>query len=134
MKAGIRRLVRRRAGDRCEYCRIHQNDDPVLSFHVEHIIAKQHAGSDHPSNLAWSCHKCNRAKGPNLAGRIKDDIVPLFHPRRQRWKRHFRWLGPRIVGKTKTGKATMLVLDLNAPERIVVRKALIAVDLFPPAE
>jgi hypothetical protein len=132
MNAAIRELVRLRAGNRCEYCRMHQDDDPLLSFHVEHIIAKQHGGSNRLSNLAWSCHKCNRAKGPNLAGRVDDDIVPLFHPRRQKWRRHFRWLGARIVGRTKTGKATVAVLNLNAPERIVVRKALIAASLFPP--
>ena len=132
MNAATRRLVCRRAGNRCEYCRMHQDDDPHLAFHVEHIIAKQHFGSDRPSNLAWSCHKCNRAKGPNLSGRIKDDIVPLFHPRRQRWGRHFRWVGARIVGKTKTGKATVRVLNLNAPERVIVRMALRAAGKFPP--
>ena len=132
MNAALRRLVRRRAGNRCEYCRIHQQDDPHLSFHVEHIIAKKHLGGDHASNLAWSCHKCNRAKGPNLSGRIKGEIVPLFHPRHQKWNRHFRWSGPRILGTTKTGKATVAVLNLNAPERIIVRAALIMAGLFPP--
>ena len=131
MKAETRRLVRVRAGNRCEYCRMHHHDDPLLSFHVEHIIAKQHRGSDHPSNLAWSCHKCNRAKGPNLAGRLRDETVPLFHPRRQKWIRHFRLVGAKIVGRTKTGKATVLVLNLNAPERVSVRAALIAVGVFP---
>ena len=132
MKAALRRLVRLRAGNRCEYCRIHQSDDPFLTFHLEHIIAKKHHGSDRPSNLAWSCQKCNRAKGPNLAGRIKGKIVTLFHPRRQKWGRHFRWIGARIAGKTNAGKATVLVLDLNAPERIALRSALIATSTFPP--
>ena len=132
MKAATRRLVRLRADKRCEYCRMHQRDDPLLAFHVEHIIAKQHLGSDRLSNLAWSCHKCNRAKGPNLAGRLKDETVPLFHPRRQRWARHFRWVGAKIVGRTKTGKATVLVLNLNAPERVSVRAALIEAGIFPP--
>jgi hypothetical protein len=111
---------------------MHQNDDPLLTFHIEHIIAKQHGGSDHPSNLAWSCHKCNRAKGPNLAGYLGDENVPLYHPRRQSWHRHFRWIGPRLVGRTKSGKATVAVLKLNAPERLTVRAALIAAGVFPP--
>ena len=132
MNAATRRLVRRRAGNRCEYCRMHQDDDPLLSFHVEHVIAKQHRGTDHPSNLAWSCNKCNRAKGPNLSGRINDETVPLFHPRRQKWARHFRWVGPKVVGKTKTGKVTVLVLNLNAGERIILRETLIAAGMFPP--
>ena len=112
MNAATRRLVRRRAGNRCEYCQMHQDDDPLLTFHVEHVIAKQHRGDDRPSNLALSCNKCNRAKGPNLSGRIRDEIVPLFNPRRQKWARHFRWAGPKVVGKTKAGKATVLVLNL----------------------
>src|SRR5438132_1269061 len=111
---------------------MHQDDDPLLSFHVEHIIAKQHRGTDHPSNLAWSCNKCNRAKGPNLSGRVSDEIVPLFHPRRQKWVRHFRWVGPKIVGKTKTGRATVLVLNLNATERLILRETIMAAGTFPP--
>lgn len=111
---------------------MHQDDDPLLSFHVEHIIAKQHRGNDHPSNLDLSCNKCNRAKGPNLSGRLKGQIVPLFHPRRQRWSRHFRWLRARIVGRTKIGKATILVLNLNAPERLLLREVLMAAGKFPP--
>jgi hypothetical protein len=133
MKVALRRLVQRRAGNRCEYCRMHQDDDPVLCFHIEHIIARQHHGTDHPSNLAWSCHKCNRAKGPNLSGRVGGETVPLFHPRRQQWTRHFRWAGPRLLGRTKTGKATVRVFNLNAAERVSLRASLIAAGQFPPS-
>jgi hypothetical protein len=111
---------------------MHAHDDPYLTFHVEHIIAKQHRGKSGPGNLAWSCHKCNRAKGPNLSGRVDNEIVPLFHPRRQKWARHFRWIGAQIIGRTKTGKATVYVLNMNAPERIAVRLALIGAGVFPP--
>ena len=34
MKASVRRLVRRRADQRCEYCRLHESDQPLL-FHVD---------------------------------------------------------------------------------------------------
>ena len=43
MDAATRRLVLRRAGSRCEYCRLPQHAVD-LTFHVEHIIAKQHGG------------------------------------------------------------------------------------------
>ena len=46
-----RRQVLRRAGRRCEYCRLHEDDDPLFTFHIEQIIAKQHRGMDVP-NLA----------------------------------------------------------------------------------
>ena len=41
MNAATRRLVRERAEFRCEYCRIHEDDEPY-SFHLEHIIPKKH--------------------------------------------------------------------------------------------
>ena len=37
-------MVRDRAGDRCEYCLLRQQDDPFFRFHIEHIIPKQHSG------------------------------------------------------------------------------------------
>jgi hypothetical protein len=133
MDAATRRLVQERAGNRCEYCLIHQDDDPLFTFHVEHIIAKQHQGEDDPSNLALSCHNCNFAKGPNLAGYVEGKIIPLFHPRRQKWQRHFRWEGPKIVHRTKIGQATIAVLQLNAAHRIALRAALLAAGAFPPS-
>jgi 5-methylcytosine-specific restriction endonuclease McrA len=39
-----------------------------LSHHIEHIIAKQHGGSDDSENLALACHRCNVRGGPNLTG------------------------------------------------------------------
>jgi 5-methylcytosine-specific restriction endonuclease McrA len=51
-EAEKRRLVRERAGDRCEYCQLHQSDSPLASLHIEHIIPKKHGGSEEPSNLA----------------------------------------------------------------------------------
>jgi 5-methylcytosine-specific restriction endonuclease McrA len=68
MDEATRRLVWQRAGDRCEYCGMHQNHDLFFRFHIEHIVAKQHGGSDESSNLALACHHCNEHKGPNLSG------------------------------------------------------------------
>jgi hypothetical protein len=50
MDAATKRLVRQRAQERCEYCRLPQTAQPFVTFHVEHIIAKQHGGSDDPNN------------------------------------------------------------------------------------
>jgi hypothetical protein len=66
MKGSVRDFVRGRAEQRCEYCRLHESDQPLLSFHVEHIVAKKHHGSDNPDNLAWACLECNAAKSSNL--------------------------------------------------------------------
>jgi HNH endonuclease len=134
MKASTRALVRSRAGRRCEYCRLHESDLPLLPFHIEHIIARKHGGTGAPDKLAWSCHYCNLAKSSNLSGLdpVSGRIAALFHPRRQRWKRHFRWDGPRLVGRTAGGRATIAVLNINAPHRVDLRDFLIRAGLFPP--
>ncbi|HZN67072.1 MAG TPA: HNH endonuclease signature motif containing protein [Tepidisphaeraceae bacterium] len=121
--ADLRDLVRTRAGDRCEYCRIHQDDDLFFRFHVEHIIARQHGGETVDSNLALSCHHCNLHKGPNLAGidPTTGAVVTLYHPRTQSWVHHFERRGGAIVGLTATGRATVRVLAVNARDRIELR-------------
>src|SRR5437667_11691040 len=78
MDAALRAFVRERAGHRCEYCRLHEDDDDYLSFHVEHVIARQHGGSDDPDRLCWACAECNWAKGPNLAGLLGGKLYPLL--------------------------------------------------------
>jgi hypothetical protein len=134
MKASVRALVRSRAGRRCEYCRLHEDDLPLFSFHIEHILPKKHGGTDDPKLLAWSCHFCNLAKSSNLSGRdsLTGRIVVLFNPRRQRWHRQFEWDGPRLVGLTPCGRATIAVLNINAAHRIDLREFLIEAGLFPP--
>jgi 5-methylcytosine-specific restriction endonuclease McrA len=134
MTAALHRLVRWRADNRCEYCRLHQDEAAFARFHIEHITAKQHGGSNRADNLALACHRCNSFKGPNLSGidQLTKKIVPLFHPRRQQWARHFLWRGARVVGLSRTGRATIAVLNMNEPRRLAVRKALARVGLHPP--
>jgi hypothetical protein len=133
MKRSTRLFVRQRAGDRCEYCQLHESDRP-LGFHIEHIVAKKHRGSDDVNNLAWSCFECNLGKSSNLSGRdiVTGRIVVLFNPRRQRWARHFAWDGAVLAGLTPCGRATIDVLNINAPHRIELRELLIAGGVFPP--
>lgn len=125
MEPKTRELVRRRAGDRCEYCRLSQEAAPFVPFHVEHVRARQHGGTDDPGNLAWSCHRCNAYKGPNIAAvdPHDDSIVPLFDPRRDDWSEHFRLQGAEIVGLTPKGRATLQLLRFNDSYRIELREA-----------
>jgi hypothetical protein len=127
MKRSLRQFVRDRAQRRCEYCHIPDSAAPAAAFHAEHVIAKQHRGADGPKNRAWSCHRCNLKKGPNLSGRdpLTGSIVLLFNPRRQRWRRHFQWAGAILVGRTRTGRATIDVLGINEPHRVELRQALL---------
>src|SRR3989442_4636901 len=47
MDVATNQLVRQRAADRCEYCRLPE-EFSGLRFHIEHIVARQHGGSDDP--------------------------------------------------------------------------------------
>jgi 5-methylcytosine-specific restriction endonuclease McrA len=126
MDAATRRDVWSRAGNLCEYCGLAQEADSFFTFHVEHVIAKQHGGTDDLSNLALACHSCNLHKGPNLTGIDPDTgrIEPLFNPRSQRWEEHFRLDDEWIVGMTPTGRTTVRVLAMNAEEQRRLRAEL----------
>jgi len=127
MDATTRDVVRRRADNRCEYCLLPQ-EHSELTHHIEHIIAKQHGGSDDADNLALACHRCNLRKGPNLTGvdPLGGELVPLFHPLRDHWADHFLFRGVRIVGLTPIGRATVHVLAMNDTRRLELRSELLA--------
>lgn len=126
MVRSTREFVRSRAQFRCEYCGIHEDDDLVLPFHVEHIRARKHGGGDEPSNLALACNHCNLHKGANLSGVDPESnaIVPLFHPRSQNWADHFSSREGRIIGRTASGRATIAVLRMNRDDRVELRRAV----------
>ena len=126
MDAGTRRLVRERAGERCEYCRLPQSALPLARFHIEHVIARQHRGGDSPGNLALSCHHCNLHKGPNLSGVDPQDgrIGRLFNPREDRWEEHFETRGLLLLGLTSTGRITVSVLAMNSQAQLETRRAV----------
>jgi hypothetical protein len=116
VEAELRAFVRKRAKQRCEYCRLHEDDADFLPFHIEHVIARQHGGTDDPDWLCYACAECNWAKGSNIAGILNGQIYPLFNPRRQRWLRHFQWEVTTLTGKTMSGKVTIQVLNINKPD------------------
>jgi HNH endonuclease len=126
MDPATRTFVRTRANNRCEYCLLPQ-DASSLRHHIEHVIPRQHGGSDDLSNLALACHRCNLSKGPNLTGidPITGEIVPLFDPRLNRWTDHFCFRGPVIEGLTPMGRTTIKVLSMNDTRRIE-RRGLLA--------
>lgn len=126
MDPALRLLVRRRAGDLCEYCRLPQSSSRFVRFHVEHIIARQHGGSSEEHNLALACSYCNYHKGPNIAGLDpeSDQLVPLFNPRRETWAKHFVWKGTMLVGLTPIGRATAELLAINDWQRVELRENL----------
>ena len=129
----LRRRIIQRASDCCEYCQMPRDFD-VAHFEIDHIRPQVHDGPTTAENLAWSCFPCNNHKGPNLSGIDPEtnQIERLFHPRKDVWHDHFEWEGPRLVGKTPVGSATIATLAINTLGRIVFRQELIDEGVFPP--
>jgi hypothetical protein len=131
----LRRLVRARAGERCEYCLV--PEQLTLAPHwVDHVVAEKHGGRTEEGNTALSCVLCNQHKGTDLASLDPETglLTPLFHPRRERWLDHFRLAGARIEPLTPTGRVTVRLLQLNHPDRMEERELLLRLGLLPPPD
>ena len=121
----LRRLVVERAGGICEYCLIHE-DDTFWGCQVDHIISRKQGGSSALDNLAYACVLCNRYKGSDVAAidPQSGEAVRLFHPRRDRWRDHFRFESETVEALSAPGRATVRLLRLNAQERIAERRLI----------
>jgi hypothetical protein len=129
----LRRLVTRRAAERCEYCLLHQDDRPE-AHQVDHVIALKHGGQTVSENLALACALCNNAKGSDIASidPMTREVALLYNPRAQRWQEHFQLVDLHIVGLTPTGRATAALMQLNDEQRLLDRQTLMAAGLYPP--
>lgn len=127
----LRRLVMARANHRCEYCLLPE----AVALHrhePDHIVPVQHGGATTEDNLACACLRCNRHKGPNIGSfdPVTGVLTPFFHPRRQAWHDHFQLNDARIEPLTPEGRVTVLILQLNSPERVDERSTLLAAELY----
>ena len=114
--AELRAFVVRRAGDRCEYCRMHQSLQGA-TFHLEHVRPRSRGGETAADNLALACPQCNLHKADRVQAADPADgrFVPLFDPRRHWWADHFRWEeGRTIAGLSAVGRAAVAALDASA--------------------
>lgn len=120
--ARLRQLVVTRAGGRCEYCGLSQECQEA-TFHIDHIVPKSAGGSSLAENLALACVSCSLRKEARRSAvdPMSHRRVALYHPRRQRWGDHFRWIGTRISGLTPTGRATAAALSMNRPLILAIR-------------
>ncbi len=118
----LRRRVVARALGRCEYCRLSQEGQEAR-FHVDHIVPRAAGGTTSLDNLALACVSCSLRKEARRSALdpLTDRLVPLFHPRRQKWNRHLRWEGSEAVGLTPTGRATVAALNMNRVLILAIR-------------
>ena len=133
----IRARVREQAGDRCGYCLSSQKY--VLGLlEIEHLIPKAKGGTDNEDNLWLACRLCNCYQGTSTHARdpVTDRRVKLFNPRTQQWSRHFQWSedGVEVIGRTVSGRATVVALQLNNQVAITVRKQWVMAGWHPPQE
>jgi len=121
-----------RAIYKCEYCQLSEIYS-FLPFQIEHIISIKHGGGNELENLALACSHCNSYKGSDLTTFLDnyEDIVVIYHPRKEDWSTHFENKNGEIISKTRTGQATIKLLRLNEPERVAIRKILSQVGLYP---
>ena len=121
----LRQKVANRAEHLCEYCLIHE-EDAYLGLQVDHIISKKHGGPTTAQNLALACACCNRQKGTDISAidPTSGKFVALYNPRKFLWRDHFQLVGVRIAWRTGIGAATVRLLKLNDPRRILERQIL----------
>ncbi len=131
----LRRRVEARARGRCEYCGLSQEGQEA-SFHVDHIVPRADGGPTTAENLALACVSWSLRKEARRSATDPETnrAVPLFHPRRQRWSRHFRWEGVTVIGLTPTGRATVAALRMNRALILGIRLEETLRGRHPPAD
>ena len=137
VSAALKRLVGERAGGCCEYCRSPARV-ATQPFSVEHVTPRARGGETTSENLALSCQGCNNHKYDKIEARdpAHGEVVPLYHPRRDRWRDHFAWSDDftLVVGVSAAGRATVAALRLNRDGVVNLRRALLGMGEHPPPE
>lgn len=135
--AALRERVAAQAGRRCGYC---LTAEAVIGapLEIDHILPESLGGKTEEDNLWLACSLCNDHKGNRIAALdpVTGLQVRLFDPRRQSWAEHFVWsdAGDRIGGRTATGRATVVALNLNRPSLVQARRLWVAVGWHPPQD
>ena len=110
----------------------------TVLFEVDHIIPLSKGGETIKDNLCWCCPLCNRYKQNQTMARDAQtgQQVKLFHPRQQRWTRHFKWNDQltHIIGQTRSGRATVEALKLNNDHIMPLRRIWVLIGRHPSSQ
>lgn len=128
----LRQLVAKRAGHKCEYCRIDEQYS-IYSHEIDHIIPEKHRGETTESNLCYACLDCNRNKGSDFASfdPVTGEVALLYNPRQDQWADHFELDGAQIIPLTAKGRVTEFILKLNNPKLLLNRQRLVKLRRYP---
>lgn len=121
--AALKAEVERRAGSRCEYCRLSQAGQEAR-FHVDHILPMKLGGATTLENLWLACVSCSLRKGAktHAVDPESQTNAPIFHPRLDKWASNFFWEEYDLLGQTPTGRATVAILKLNRTLMVEIRR------------
>ncbi|MEK7257218.1 MAG: HNH endonuclease signature motif containing protein, partial [Bacteroidota bacterium] len=118
-----------------EYCQSWMRN-AIHPFNIDHIISEKEGGDDDPENLALSCGGDNNNKGDKIAALdpVTKEIVPLYHPRKDKWTDLFAWSEDflEMIGLTPSGRATIKLLKLNREGLRNMRRLTVASGEHPP--
>ncbi len=119
----LRKLVIKRAGNRCEYCRLSQLGQEA-TFHIDHVKPIVAGGETVADNLALACVSCSLKKGARQTAidPTTGKSLKIFDPRKDLWTKHFKWAGLRVKGLTPMGRATVELLKMNRQLIIAIRR------------
>jgi 5-methylcytosine-specific restriction endonuclease McrA len=133
----LRQQVFARASHRCEYC-LTSRRVIGMPLVIDHILPRSLGGRDELDNLCAACYRRNEHKGAKTHDKdpATGELVSLFNPRVHLWSEHLAWAngGTHIVGLTPSGRATVLVLQLNDDYVVEARILWIARGWHPPAQ
>jgi hypothetical protein len=133
----LQQQIRADAGRRCGYC-LSAETVTGIPLEIEHIIPESLGGLTVRENLWLACHRCNKYKGNRTEAMdpITQEMAPLFNPRQQPWREHFRWSldGTQVIGVTSSGRATVEALQMNNEYVVEARRFWIFAGWHPPLE
>ncbi|CAH7402154.1 HNH endonuclease [Vibrio chagasii] len=114
----IKRPLLAMSSDKCAFCETKITEESKY-LEVEHFHHKDLYKDEVVEwcNLLPSCKKCNGTKGEH-----DTKVEPIINPCVQDPREHLKIWRYRLKGKTSLGKMTVSVLNLNEPDRLVLKR------------
>ena len=117
---GSRGIVRQRAGYRCEFCGVHENDAGG-ELTIDHYRPRSRGGGNNLGNLIYACQRCNLYKHDYWPA--DEEAIRLWNPRQESSATHFAERDDgALEAKTPVGAFTLSQLRLNRPQLVAFRR------------